>query len=199
METGKYKRFIDEKMAEVAKEKFVLDVGGGGRFTKWLSVYRDLFKNCDYKTMDFDSSTGADVVGDIHNIPLNDKSVDAVICGSVLEHVENPILAVKEIHRILKDGGKLFVSIPSTYPYHARKGHYPDYWRFFDDTINILFKDFKKVEFIKRGGYFKAMFFFLPLQHRLRFIIDPLSGFLDYVFKTENRSTTSGYYIYAIK
>ncbi|MFA5998218.1 MAG: class I SAM-dependent methyltransferase [Candidatus Paceibacterota bacterium] len=199
MERGEYKKFIDEKMAAIAKEKIILDVGGGERFTKWLSEYRDLFDDCDYKTMDFDHSTGADVVGDIHKIPLIDGSVDAVICSSVLEHVENPILAVHEIHRILKDGGKLFVSIPSIYPYHARKGHYPDYWRFFDDTIDILFRDFGKVEFVKRGGYFKALFFFLPLQHRLRFIIDPLAGCMDSLLRTEKRSTTSGYYIYAVK
>ena len=199
MERGKHKKFIDEKMVEISKERFILDVGGGGRFTKWLAEYRDLFSNCDYKTMDFDHSTGADVVGDIHKIPLADGSVDAVICGSVLEHVENPILAIQEIHRVLKDGGKLFVSIPSIYPYHARKGHYSDYWRFFDDTISILFRDFSKFEFVKRGGYFKALFFFLPLQHRLRFVIDPLAGCMDFLFQTEKRSTTSGYYIYAVK
>ena len=99
----------------------------------------------------------------------------------------------------LESWWKTISAYPSTYPYHARRGHYPDYWRFFDDTIHILCKDFSKVEFVKRGGYFKAMFFFLPLQHRLRFLIDPLAGFLDAICKTEARSTTSGYYIYAIK
>ena len=49
--------------------------------------------------MDYDDTTGADVVGDIHNIPLKNESIDAVICSSVLEHAENPIVAMKEIHR----------------------------------------------------------------------------------------------------
>ncbi len=199
MERGKYKKFIDEKIVEISKGNIVLDIGGGGRFTKWLFEYKNLFENCDYKTMDFDNSTGADIVGDIHNIPIEKESIDAIICSSVLEHIENPIMAVKEIHRILKKDGKLFVHVPSIYPYHARKGHYNDYWRFFDDTINFLFKDFSKVEFVKRGAYFKAIFFFLPFQHHLRFIIDPLADFLDSVFKMEQKSTTSGYYIYAIK
>ncbi|MEK7180167.1 MAG: class I SAM-dependent methyltransferase [Patescibacteria group bacterium] len=199
MERGKYKKFIDEKIAEIAKEKIVLDIGGGERFTKWLSEYKHLFGNCDYRTMDYDGSTGADVVGDIHKIPLENGSIDAAICCSVLEHIANPTIALGEIYRILKRGGKVFVYVPSIYPYHARVGHYPDYWRFFDDTIEILFKDFSKVEFVKRGGYFKALFFFLPLQHRIRFIIDPLAEFLDWLLKTENRSTTSGYYIYAVK
>lgn len=195
----KYKKFIDEKMAIIAKEKTILDVGGGERFTKWLSEYKELFKNCEYKTMDYDNTTGADVVGDIHKIPLNNESVDAIICSSVLEHVESPTLAMKEMNRILRKGGKLFVHVPSIYPYHARRGHYPDYWRFFDDTLGFLFSEFSRFEIVKRGGYFKAMFFFLPFQHRLRFIIDPLADFLDELFKTESKSTTSGYYVFAVK
>lgn len=199
MEKKKYKKFIDEKIAEIAKRKIVLDVGGGERFTKWLFEYRELFKNCDYKTMDYDNTTGADVVGDIHEIPLVNESIDAIICSSVLEHVESPTLAMKEMHRILKKGGVLFVHVPSIYPYHAREGHYADYWRFFDDTLRILFRDFANIEIVKRGGYFKAMFFFLPFQNKLRFAIDPAADFFDALFKTEKKSTTSGYYVYAVK
>ena len=194
-----YKQFIDSKIIEISKEKVVLDVGGGEPFTKWLGQYKSLFLNSDYKTMDFDKNTGADIIGDIHNIPLASDSIDAIICHSVLEHVINPTKAVQEMQRILRPGGKIFVHVPSIYPYHARKGSYSDYWRFFDDIIEVIFKDFSKLEYVKRGGYFKALFFFLPMQHRLRFIIDPLADFLDGLFKTEKRTTTSGYYIYAIK
>ena len=153
-----YTQFIDSKIKEISKEKVILDVGGGNPFTKWLVNYKELFVNSDYKTMDYDATTGADIIGDIHNIPLPGGSVDAVICHSVLEHVINPTKAVEEIYRVLKPQGKVFVHVPSIYPYHARKGHYGDYWRFFSDTIEVLFKDFSKVEYIKRGGYFKALF-----------------------------------------
>ncbi|MBI1974285.1 MAG: methyltransferase domain-containing protein [Candidatus Zambryskibacteria bacterium] len=195
----KYNKFINEKIAEIAKEKTVLDIGGGERFGKWLSTYKHLFKDCEYKTFDYDESTGADIVGDILSIPLGEESVDAVICNCVLEHVENPSVAIKELYRILRVGGKIFVHIPSIYPYHARAGHYLDYWRFFGDAVKLLFKDFSRVEVQKRGGYFKALSFFIPFQHKLRFLIDPTANFLDTLFKTENRTTTSGYYIYAIK
>ena len=195
----KYKQFIDSKILEISKEKNILDVGGGDPFTKWLASYKDLFSKSDYKTMDYDKTTSADIIGDIHNIPLAGGSIDAIICHSVIEHVENPKKAVEEMYRVLKPQGKIFVHVPSIYPYHAKLGHYDDYWRFFDDTIEVLFRDFSKVEYVKRGGYFKALFFFMPFQHRLRFIIDPLSEFLDALFKTEKRTTTSGYYIYAVK
>jgi len=196
---GRYKVFIDEKIKEISKERIVLDVGGGERFQKWLAPYKGLFSNCDYKTMDYDKSTGADVVGDIHNIPLENESIDAIICSSVLEHVVDPKKAVIEMKRVLRPSGKLFVYIPSIYPYHARKGIYPDYWRFFDDTVKLLFEDFNNVEVVKLGGYFKALSFFFPMQHKLQFILSPLANFFDKVLKTKKRTTTAGYYIYAIK
>lgn len=195
----KYQKFIDDKMLDISKEKVVLDIGGGERFQKWLAPYKDLFKNVDYKSMDYDARTGADVVGDIHNIPLDDGTMDAIICSSVLEHVKDPIRAVKELHRILKPGGKIFLYVPSIYPYHARKGSYPDYWRFFDDTLFFMFEDFSKVELEKSGGYFKALLYFFPFQHKLKFIMLPLGRFLDWALRTDKRTTAPGFYLYAIK
>ncbi len=186
-------------MLILSGEKVVLDLGGGERFQKWLLPYKDLFKNVDYKTMDYDERTGADVVGDIHKIPLGDESTDSIICSSVLEHVKDPIRAVGEIHRILKKGGKVFVYVPSIYPYHARKGAYPDYWRFFDDTLFMLFEGFSSVELVKGGGYFKTLSFFFPMQHKLKWLLDPASNFLDQVFRTDKRTTTYGYFLYAVK
>ena len=194
-----YKEFIDAKVLDISRCATVLDMGGGERFQKWLAPYKDLFANCDYKTMDYDAKTGADVVGDIHNIPLPASSIDGIICHSVIEHIENPLKAMEEMRRILKPGGKLFVYIPSIYPYHARKGAYPDYWRIFDDTVHLLFRGMQDIEIVKRGGYFWALSFFLPMQHKLRGILNPLATFLDRVFKTDRRVTTAGYYVYAVK
>jgi SAM-dependent methyltransferase len=197
--TASYEKFIEDKVKDISRCHTVLDIGGGERFQKWLAPYKHLFAQCNYKTMDYDASTGADVVGDIHAIPLADSSIDGIICHSVLEHIENPWKAMAELRRILKPGGKLFIYVPSIYPYHARKGSYPDYWRFFDDTLLLLCKGMHNVELVKRGGYFKALLFFFPFQHKLRWIIDPVAGFLDKVLKTEARVTTSGYYLYAVK
>lgn len=194
-----YKQFIDEKTRRIAQERVVLDVGGGERFQKWLAPYKDLFKTCEYTTLDYDPASGADIIGDIHAIPMPDESVDGIICHSVLEHVRDPITAMRELKRILKPGGKLFFYVPSTYPYHARKGHYPDYWRFFSDTLDVLFEGFSTVETVKRGGYFTALSFFIPLQHRLRPVLDPLSRTLDRLCKTERRNTTAGFYVWAEK
>jgi len=195
------RKFIDAAMAEIAKRKgVVLDVGGGERFTKWLARYKEELKSCDYKTFDYDASTSADIVGDIHKIPIIDEYCDAVICASVLEHVRDPLTAMSELRRILKKGGRIFLYVPSTYPYHARIGHYPDYWRFFEDTMReILFEEFSAVQIHKRGGYFLALTFFVPMQHRFRWFLNPLANFLDRVFRTDKRTTTAGYYVLAVK
>jgi len=47
--------------------------------------------------------------GDVHQIPLNDETMDLVISRGSLPFWEEPALALKEIYRILKKGGTTFV------------------------------------------------------------------------------------------
>lgn len=199
MEKEKSDSFITRSITKIATKHKILAVGGGEPFTKWLEKYKPLFIDNDYQTFDYDASTGAHVVGDIHAIPVSDNAYDATICSSVLEHVRDPLTAMKEMYRILKPGGYLFFYVPSIYPYHARKGHYPDVWRFFDDTIHILFDKFSSYEVEKRGGYFLALSFFIPMQHKLRKILTLSATFLDKMFQTDKKNTTAGYYVFAIK
>lgn len=200
MSAEKGNTFVAAAMKKVGGTNgIVIDFGGGEPFGKWLSEYKEVFTECDYRTFDYDAATGADIIGDIHAIPMADESCDAIICASVLEHVRDPIRAMDELRRVLRKGGVMFLYVPSIYPYHARKGHYPDLWRFFDDTMQQLFAGFSHIEIHKRGGYFFALSFFVPLQHKLRWVLNPLAGFLDQAFQTEERSTTSGYYVLATK
>ena len=111
----------------------VLDVGAGrGR-------YRPLFSHCDYKTQDFGQEpstvgeyTPLDFVSDICAIPVPDRSFDVILCTEVLEHVPEPIKAVREFSRILGENGKLLLSAPlgsslHQEPYHFYGGYTP-YW-----------------------------------------------------------------------
>jgi SAM-dependent methyltransferase len=73
-------------------------------------------KNLDYTTADMVSPI-ADIHFDIMQIPLADNTYDWVICNHVLEHVENDIIAMKEVLRILKPGGRAILQVPINYNY----------------------------------------------------------------------------------
>ena len=187
--------FFENKLVLISQRKNILDVGGAGRFSKGLVKYKHLFENSNFRSFDI-PGVGADIEGDIHKMPIASESEDAVICNAVLEHVTDPIRAVEEIRRILKPGGIALVQVPSVYPYHNNK-NYGDYWRFFDDTLRYMFRDFSEVEIVKQGGFFASMILFLPFDKRL--FIKPAT-FFDNLLKTEEkRHTTRGYYVFATK
>ena len=63
------------------------------------------------------SHAGAEFLkGSAYNIPFPDNFFDLVICSEVLEHLHEYNDAVKEMHRVLKPGGKLYASVPASWP-----------------------------------------------------------------------------------
>jgi ubiquinone/menaquinone biosynthesis C-methylase UbiE len=52
--------------------------------------------------------------GDLsQSLPYPSGSFDFITCIEGLEHLENPFNAIREFHRILKPGGRLFLSLPN--------------------------------------------------------------------------------------
>ncbi|CAN5349095.1 class I SAM-dependent methyltransferase [soil metagenome] len=64
-----------------------------------------------YITADIESPL-AKVKMDIHQIPFDDDEFDVVLCNHVLEHVDNDILAMSEINRVLRPGGWSILQVP---------------------------------------------------------------------------------------
>lgn len=64
-----------------------------------------------YITADLESPL-AKIKMDIHQMPFADRSFDVVLCNHVLEHVDNDIRAMEEIHRVLKPGGFAILQVP---------------------------------------------------------------------------------------
>lgn len=60
--------------------------------------------------------TAVFTVGDAGRLPFADNSFDAVICSEVLEHLPDVPLALSEIGRVLKPGGKFALSVPRYWP-----------------------------------------------------------------------------------
>lgn len=93
----------------------VLDVGcGGGYTTEFLTRRGAVVSGVDPSeklvsaARDHATSTGLTIdytVGKAEKLPYPDSSFDVVTCVDVLEHVDSPGTAIREIHRVLKPGG----------------------------------------------------------------------------------------------
>lgn len=77
------------------------------------------------------SSFGGVLQGDATRLPFADNTFDRVVTSEVLEHIQNDVSAISELHRVLKPGGTLGVTVPTWWPekinwmlsdeYHAPK------------------------------------------------------------------------------
>lgn len=94
--------------------------------------------------VDIELGPGVDLVADAHDLHMVEtNSIDCVVSISTLEHVRNPAKVVKEIFRILKPGGIVYLSIPFIFPYHADPD---DFYRYSHRGIAVLCEDFERVD-----------------------------------------------------
>jgi SAM-dependent methyltransferase len=68
-----------------------------------------------------------DVVADAYDVPLDDASADTVLLTEVLEHLEDPVRALREARRLLRPGGAIIVTTPLLFPVH---GEPRDFFRY---------------------------------------------------------------------
>jgi SAM-dependent methyltransferase len=69
---------------------------------------------CDIQPSFFAAKDLTVQFGDMNkHLPYEAESFDYVICLDGLEHAENPFNAIKEFSRVIKKGGRLFISIPN--------------------------------------------------------------------------------------
>lgn len=133
-----------------------LDVGAGH------TPYREhIMKSVDvYHTLDREDSTARagmilkplNFTGDICKIntfkPLKYSKYDTIFSFEVLEHVESPANAVRNIHRLLKPGGFFIFTVP----FMARIHDVPvDYHRFTRYAIE-KWPGFKTIKLLELGG-----------------------------------------------
>ncbi len=54
------------------------------------------------------------ILGNSQALPFEDSSFDAVVCRSLIHHLPDPALAIKEMHRVLREGGQIVMSDTNT-------------------------------------------------------------------------------------
>lgn len=130
----------------------VLDVGAGE------SPWRDLMPGATYVGLDtshsdaFGMSRRRDVVYyDGGEMPFEDDEFDHVLCTEVLEHVDEPLPFLADLHRVLRPGGTLVLTVP----WSARVHHIPyDYYRFTPFALGLLLTSagFSDIAIEERGN-----------------------------------------------
>jgi SAM-dependent methyltransferase len=69
--------------------------------------------NLDYVGMDLNDRRNINAWADIAATPIRSATFDAVICIHVLEEIEQDLVAMGELYRVLKPGGWAVISVPT--------------------------------------------------------------------------------------
>ncbi|KKT52734.1 MAG: Methyltransferase type 11 [Candidatus Yanofskybacteria bacterium GW2011_GWF1_44_227] len=151
-------------------------------------------------------------------LPFEDGKFDIILCTEVLEHLHSPHVAISEMKRVLKVGGKLILTTRFIFPIHDAPG---DYFRYTKYGLRYLFKDWNVISLVEEVGTKDA---FAVLLQRIGFQTDLLGGMATKIMvfalarlinampslirdefgdirkqSRENNILTSGYYLVANK
>ncbi len=111
-------------LAGLEKSARVLNVGSGGTAVRPGVVNLDAVMQ---------SAVGC--LGKAERLPFKDATFTLVISQETLEHVQDPFLAVTEVLRVLKPGGRFYCQVPFVIGYHPGP---TDFWRFSREGIQEL-------------------------------------------------------------
>ncbi|HEY6510272.1 MAG TPA: class I SAM-dependent methyltransferase [Vicinamibacterales bacterium] len=146
------------------KSFLVLDAGAGS------APYQDLFAHVTYETADVAATPGKDYshityVCDVVDVPVADGRFDLVWCSQTLEHVPEPVAALREFHRILKPGGECWLTAPFYYEEHEAPWDFYRFtqyaWQRFAEVVG-----FEVVEIEWMEGYYGSLAYSLRMASR---------------------------------
>ena len=133
---GIVNRELRRALSVYAKGK-LLDIGCGDKpYQGMAAPYVQEHIGLDHPGTLHDASR-AELIGGAYDIPLDDDSVDTVLCTAVLEHLEEPEKALREAYRVLKEGGYAIYTVPLFWHLHEEPR---DFYRFTKYGLRYLFE-----------------------------------------------------------
>lgn len=152
------------KFVEYKGECKVLDVGGGDGYATYILSKRN--PKAEFRLIDLSEVVVKEAKINLRNvtnvvdvkqsaaeeIEYDDGQFDVVIMSQLLEHLKEPVRAIKECHRVLKKGGYMVVSTPIGKnlldPKHIHFFKFYDIMDIFDEVGSDykIYKYFKQFE-----------------------------------------------------
>ncbi len=116
--TGNGKTLVNNIKA-IRSGDTVIDIGCAKQWPKKYLNDSCRYIGVDYlETADQWYKTRPDVYADAAKLAIANESADVVLLLDVLEHLEEPDVALAEIHRVLRQQGKIIMQVPYLYPLH---------------------------------------------------------------------------------
>lgn len=133
---------------------WALNLGAGGTARK--------IPNCI--EMEYSIFRNTDVAADAHALPFASGSFDAVVTFNTFEHLADPNTAAREIHRVLKPGGRLILHTAFLQPVHEPPHHYYNTTEY---GLRNWFRDFE-IEDVSVSGNFQPGYALAWLSAEIR-------------------------------
>jgi len=188
------------------QEWHVLDIGG--RYQPYRPLVESRTKS--YIALDVIPTPLVDVIGRGESLPFANETFDLVIATQVFEYFPNPHLAAAEVHRILKSGGSLIMSVAAVAPRFVDEEH----WRYLPAGLRSLLSGFSRVEIVPEvrsvGSFFRTLSLSLILfarnkwlQQGLRYTFVPVLNLvgiqLEALLNSQNDQMAANYCVLARK
>ena len=131
----------------------ILDVGAGAQPYRPLINREATYRAID--SADVRERFGYDMPGTVYfpgdDWPVADRTIDLLLATETLEHVPDPDAFLAQACRVLREDGKLVLTVP----FSARWHYIPyDYWRFTPSALRMLLErnGFRDVLVLARGN-----------------------------------------------
>jgi SAM-dependent methyltransferase len=112
-------------------------------YTLFLGAGNSNFRHPRVVEVEFDLFRDTDVVADAHRLPFASGTFDLALAMNVFEHLRSPHDAAREIGRVLRPGGEVWIHTAFLQPLHEAPAHFYNATEF---GVREWFRDFTDVD-----------------------------------------------------